>query len=142
MKKADIVSMTPEQAEAFVDLTAEALRSTDATAPDIQVYGKVRMALPRGGLHWKDVAWLSFGIAINAQEINTAFPEGVTIQVLDLRMPLSDYRAEAAALAMNLWLREEFGLAANDVAAAFNALTGDYTFTWNDTENPFSDPTP
>ncbi|MEV6178643.1 hypothetical protein [Streptomyces sp. NPDC052015] len=123
------------------DLTAEMWQSTDPGAPDIQVYGKLRLALPPGGLHWKDAAWLSFGVALNAREVNARFPDGVTIRVLALDMPLSDYRAEVAALAMDLWLREECGLAPTGVAAAFNASAGDYVFTWGDVESPFSDPT-
>ncbi|MFF3498918.1 hypothetical protein [Streptomyces sp. NPDC003247] len=122
-----------------VDLTAAQRSLTDPDAPDIQVFGKVRMALPPGGLHWKDVAWLSFGVSLNAQEIDARFPEGVKIQVIALQVPLSDYRAEVAALAMNLWLQEEFGLADNGVAAAVIASTGDYVFTWKGTGNPFSD---
>ncbi|MFI9548372.1 hypothetical protein ACIHAR_31415 [Streptomyces sp. NPDC052016] len=123
------------------DLTAEIRQSTDSVAPDIQVYGKLRLALPPGGLHWKDAAWLSFGVALNAREVNARFPDGVTIRVLALDMPLSDYRAEVAALAMDLWLREECGLPMNGVAAVFSASAGDYVFSWGDVENPFSDPT-
>jgi hypothetical protein len=123
-----------------VDLTAEARQCVDAAAPDIQVYGKLRLSFPPGGLHWKDAAWLSLGVSLNAQEINARFPEGLTIQVIALEMPLSDYRAESAALAMNLWLREEFDLPANNVAAEFNASADDYVFCWNETANPFSDP--
>jgi hypothetical protein len=54
-------------------------------------------------------------------------------------MPLSDHRAEVAALAMDLWIREEFGLPPIDVEVRSSAADGRYTFLWGATEDPFSD---
>ncbi|MGJ5828532.1 hypothetical protein [Streptomyces ossamyceticus] len=122
------------------NLTAHARPSAASDPPDVQIHGNVRLALPPGGLHWKDLAWLSFGVALNAPELAKRFPQGITIHVTSIHAPLSDYRSEVAALAMNLWLREEFEIPFNDVVAEFNASSGDYEFRWNDERDPFSDP--
>ncbi|MDX2939938.1 MULTISPECIES: hypothetical protein [Streptomyces] len=122
------------------NLTAHARPSTKSDPPDVQIHGNVRLALPPGGLHWKDLAWLSFGVALNAPELTRRFPQGITIQVTSIEAPLSDYRSEVAALAINLWLREEFEIPFNNVDAKFNPSSGDYEFRWNDEKDPFSDP--
>ncbi|WNZ12084.1 hypothetical protein [Streptomyces sp. 11x1] len=121
------------------DLTAHARPSTESDPPDVQIHGNVRLAMPSGGLHWKDLAWLSFGVAFNAPELTKRFPRGITIQVISIEAPLSDYRSEVSALAMNLWLREEFKLPFNDVGAEFNTSSGDYEFRWGHEGDPFSD---
>ncbi|QYX77779.1 hypothetical protein [Streptomyces akebiae] len=123
------------------NLTAHARLTTESVdPPDVQIHGSVRLALPPGGLHWKDLAWLSFGVALNARELTKRFPHGITIQVTSIEAPPSDYRSEVAALAMNLWLHEEFEIPFNNVGAEFNISSGDYEFRWDDEGDPFSDP--
>lgn len=121
------------------NLTAHARPYAESDPPDVQIHGNVRLALPPGGLHWKDLAWLSFGVALNAPELTKRFPQGITIQVTSIEAPLSDYRSEVAALAVNLWLHEEFEIPINNVGAEYNASTGDHEFRWNDEGDPFSD---
>jgi hypothetical protein len=122
------------------DLTAVSRPAVDPRSPSVRVHRDVRLGLPPGGLYWKDVAWLSFGVALSARALTERFPEGITIHVIALEASLSSYRSEVAALAMNLWVRSEFELPVNGVDAAFDAASGDYEFRWDGEEHPFSDP--
>ncbi|MFE1754593.1 hypothetical protein ACFW88_29290 [Streptomyces anandii] len=100
----------------------------------------IRLVLPKEGIYWKDAAWLALGISLNARAITTKNPAGTTISVISLKAPLSDYRSEVAALAMNYWCIEEFGLEKNDVVAKFDPASSDYVFNWNGLTDPFRDP--
>uniref|UniRef100_A0AAU2VSP0 Uncharacterized protein n=1 Tax=Streptomyces sp. NBC_00008 TaxID=2903610 RepID=A0AAU2VSP0_9ACTN len=35
---------------------------------------------PASGLHWKDAAWLAFGVSINAPALNELLPDGAFIR--------------------------------------------------------------
>ncbi|WP_371577251.1 hypothetical protein [Streptomyces sp. NBC_01314] len=122
------------------DLTAVRRPAVEPHSPGVRIHRNVCLGLPLGGLYWKDVAWLSFGVALSARALAERFPEGITIQVIALEASLSSYRSEVAALAMNQWVRGEFELPMNDVGAAFDATSGDYEFRWDGQEQPFADP--
>ncbi|MFF9406768.1 hypothetical protein ACF1B0_14785 [Streptomyces anandii] len=106
----------------------------------MNIHNRIRLVLPKEGIYWKDAAWLALGIALNARAITAKNPAGTTIRVISLKAPLSDYRSEVAALAMNDWCMEEFGLERNDVVAKFDPVSSDYVFNWNGVTDPFRDP--
>ncbi|MFF8957945.1 hypothetical protein [Streptomyces sp. NPDC014894] len=105
----------------------------------IQIHGSIRLALPEPGLHWKDAAWLAFGVSLNAPALSRLRPEGTLIRVAALDYPLSDYRAEVAALAMDGWLRARFAVETSGASVEYDTVRDQYAFTWGDVADPFSD---
>ncbi|NED79351.1 hypothetical protein G3I76_04470 [Streptomyces sp. SID11233] len=123
-----------------VDLRAEAVPLDDVIPPhSMQIYKKVWLGLPASGLHWKDAAWLAFGISINAPALSELLPAGVFVRTSSLDYPLSDYRSEAAALAMDGWLHDQFDMESSGAAVTYEAIQDKLAFTWGDTALPFSD---
>ncbi|MFF3261164.1 hypothetical protein ACFYWO_18565 [Streptomyces sp. NPDC002932] len=123
-----------------VDLRAEAAPLDDVIPPhSMQIYKKVWLGLPASGLHWKDAAWLAFGISINAPALSELLPAGVFLRTSSLDYPLSDYRSEAAALAMDGWLHDQFDMESSGAAVTYEASQDKLAFTWGDTALPFSD---
>jgi hypothetical protein len=121
------------------DLRAESCPLEGVPAHGIQVYKKVWLGLPTSGLHWKDAAWLAFGISMNAPSVSELHPDGVLIHTVSLDYPLSDYRSEVAALVMDGWLHQEFDIADSGAAVTYDAARERHVFTWGDIANPFSD---
>lgn len=123
-----------------VSLRAETAPIEDGVLPhSMQIHKGIWLGLPASGLHWKDAAWLAFGVSINARALSELLPDGVFIQAVSLDYPLSDYRSEAAALAMDGWLHERFDLESSGAAVTYEASRGQFAFTWGDTAHPFSD---
>jgi hypothetical protein len=91
------------------------------------------------GIHWKDLAWLAFGVSLHAAELAERYPNGLSIVILSLRFPLADYRSEVAALAMEGWIRQELGLSEAGVYADFSETDETYSFHWGDQASPFTD---
>ncbi|MGC5344056.1 hypothetical protein [Streptomyces sp. DT171] len=106
----------------------------------MQVYKKIWLGLPASGLHWKDAAWLAFGMSTNARSLSELFPDGLLVCVISLDYPLSEYRAEVAALAMDGWLHERFEIEDSGVSVRHDAVRDQFDFTWGDVALPFSDP--
>ncbi|WP_157839118.1 hypothetical protein [Streptomyces flavidovirens] len=121
------------------NLTARTLVSTPPADHSLRIHQQVWLSHPIGGLYWKDAAWLSFGLALHAEILASRYPEGLGIQVVSLQAPLSDYRSEVAALAMDGWLRAEFDLPAAGVEVTFREADGEYIFHWGNIESPFAD---
>ncbi|MGW0312235.1 hypothetical protein [Streptomyces flavidovirens] len=121
------------------DLTAHPVASDQSSECSLRIHQNIWLAYPLGGLYWKDVAWLSFGVALHAQILATLHPKGLGIQMVSLRVPLSDYRSEVAALAMDGWLRAEFDLPTAGAEVSFCQAGGDYIFHWGNIESPFAD---
>ncbi|WP_392897925.1 hypothetical protein [Streptomyces sp. LN699] len=100
----------------------------------MQIYAGVRLLLPESGLYWEDLAWLSFALSLRSEELSARFPGGVCIEITAVDFPLSDYRPEVAALAMDGWLREEFHLPDAGIACTYSGEPDPYTFTWGDAQ--------
>ncbi|MEW1612290.1 MULTISPECIES: hypothetical protein [unclassified Streptomyces] len=123
-----------------VNLRAEAAPAEGGVPPhSMQIHKNIWLGLPASGLHWKDAAWLAFGVSINARALSDLLPEGVFIQAASLDYPLSDYRSEAAALAMDGWLHERFDMESSGAAVTYEASRGQFVFAWGETATPFSD---
>jgi hypothetical protein len=103
------------------------------------VYRNIWLTVPPG-THWKDVAWLCFGVSVNSRDLDSMQPAGVLIGVHQLTYPLSDYRAEVAALAMDGWLHEEFSLPPSSIQLTVDRH-GTAEFDWGIPGTPFADPT-
>ncbi|MBC2874224.1 MULTISPECIES: hypothetical protein [Streptomyces] len=123
------------------NLEADAVVSGSRPSYGLQIYKAVHLSLPREGVNWKDAAWLAFSLSLHAPALSSEHPGGLTIQIVSLTFPLSDYQSEVAALAMDGWLREEFGLADLGVSAVFDQSAGKYVFQWGEIQSPFSDDT-
>ncbi|MGY3682659.1 hypothetical protein [Streptomyces sp. TE33382] len=123
-----------------VDLRAEAVRIEDGIPPHgMQIHRNIWLGLPASGLHWKDAAWLAFGVSINARALSELLPGGIVIRASSLDYPLSDYQSEAAALAMDGWLHEQFDVESSGAAVTYDTALGQFAFTWGVTAQPFSD---
>ncbi|MFJ3600457.1 hypothetical protein ACIPRU_28695 [Streptomyces sp. NPDC090126] len=123
-----------------VNLRAEAATLEGGIPPhSMQIYKKVWLGLPASGLHWKDAAWLAFGVSINAPALSELLPDGIFIHASSLDYPLSDYQSEAAALAMDGWLHERFDIGSSGATVRYEVSEGQFTFTWGETTHPFSD---
>ncbi|MEU3228390.1 hypothetical protein ABZ695_35265 [Streptomyces sp. NPDC006976] len=105
----------------------------------MQIHRNIRLGLPASGLHGKDTAWLAFGVSLNAPSLSELRPDGVFIQVTSLDHPLSDYRSEAAALAMDAWLHERFAPEGSGASVAYDTAQDRYVFARGTTFQPFSD---
>ncbi|WP_405897447.1 hypothetical protein OG242_07805 [Streptomyces sp. NBC_00727] len=123
-----------------LDLGAEAVPAEGGTpAHSMRIHENVRLGLPASGVHWKDAAWLAFGVSLNAPALSALRPDGVFIRVTSLDHPLSDYRSEAAALAMDGWIRERFALAGSGASVTYDTAEDRYVFAWGTAFQPFSD---
>ncbi|MFF3177801.1 hypothetical protein ACFVQ0_34880 [Streptomyces sp. NPDC057900] len=123
-----------------VDLRAESAPVENGIPPhSMQIHKKVWLGLPASGLHWKDAAWLAFGVSLNAPALSELLPDGVFIRASSLDYPLSDYRSEAAALAMDRWLHTQFDIEHSGAAVTYEVSRDQLTFTWGKTVHPFSD---
>ncbi|WP_128818124.1 hypothetical protein [Streptomyces sp. S063] len=126
-----------------VNLRAEVAPLGGGTPPhSMQIHRKIWLGLPASGLHWKDAAWLAFGVSLNAGTLSELVPDGVLVLASSLDYPLSDYRSEAAALAMDGWLHERFDLESSGAAVTYDASRGGFAFSWGGTAGPFSDAPP
>jgi hypothetical protein len=121
-----------------VDVDAEADFSGVTPSNAVQIYRNIWLELPRSPMHWRDAAWLMCGIAVHSDILNTLHPKGLTIRVCNLSFPASDYVPEAAAFAMEGWLREEFDLAPADIGVEYDSMNSRYVFSWGN-GMPFSE---
>ncbi|MFI1885368.1 hypothetical protein [Streptomyces jumonjinensis] len=121
------------------NLRAEVSPLGGAPAHGMQIHKNIWLALPEPGLHWKDAAWLAFGVSANAQAVSELHPEGAVIRVTSLDYPLSDYQAEVAALAMDGWLHARFAIRTSGFSVAYDITRNRYVFAWGDVPDPFSD---
>ncbi|MEU6226938.1 hypothetical protein [Streptomyces sp. NPDC047042] len=120
------------------DLTGE-FRSLETSENSLlRIYRNVWLK-PPGGINWRDCAWLSFGLSVHASELSVTRPAGLVAEVTTLAFPLAHFRSELAALAMDGWIREEFGLPDRGLSAAYRVGAGGYTFHWGECSDPFSD---
>uniref|UniRef100_A0AAU3GVE2 Uncharacterized protein n=1 Tax=Streptomyces sp. NBC_01401 TaxID=2903854 RepID=A0AAU3GVE2_9ACTN len=123
-----------------VNLRAEACGTEDGIPPhSMQVHRNIWLVLPASGLHWKDAAWMAFGVSINAHALSELVPGGLLIRVSSLDYPLSDYQSEAAALAMDGWLHKQFAVQRSEADVTYDTAQGRFVFTWGQTIHPFSD---
>lgn len=121
------------------DVTAEMIPGLPVeSAGQIHLHRKVFVEAP-ARINWKDLAWLCFGLSTGADHLAAGYPAGLLIRVHELRFPLSDYRAEVAALAMDQWLAEVAGTPASGFGVSFDD-EGLPVFDWGRHDDPFSDP--
>ncbi|MCX5015135.1 hypothetical protein OG765_29855 [Streptomyces sp. NBC_00555] len=106
----------------------------------MRIYRGVRLLLPGSGMYWEDLAWLSFGVALRAEELCARYPKGIHLEIVSLDFPLTDYRPEVAALSMDGWLREEFDLPDAGIACAYSGGADPYAFSWGGAEPPLRSP--
>ncbi|MFE2426106.1 hypothetical protein ACFXJ5_05020 [Streptomyces sp. NPDC059373] len=120
------------------DLTAEKLVMNSRPADTVQIYRKVWLS-PPDGTHWKDLAWLCFGLSLHSEQLSLAHPDGLLISIRNLSYPLSDYRSEVAAFAMDGWVREVFRLPDSGIRVVKKSDGALDSFDWAG-RDPFSDP--
>ncbi|WP_150136107.1 hypothetical protein [Streptomyces hyaluromycini] len=120
------------------DLTAGCMSPGTEDGFFLQIGRQVRL-IPPAGAHWRDVHWLAHGLAAHAAALLSLRPGGLTVRVTSFTYPLARYRPEVAALAMDGWLRQQFGLPDRGLRVAFDAGEGGYTFQWGHDTAPFSD---
>ncbi|WP_316778985.1 hypothetical protein [Streptomyces sasae] len=113
------------------DLTAEYTSPGTDDGFFLQIDRHVRL-IPPTGTHWQDVHWLAHGLAAHASALLSLHPEGLTVRVTSFTFPLAHYQPEVAALAMDGWLRQQFGLPDRGLQVAFEAEQGEYVFQWKD----------
>ncbi|MEW1774800.1 hypothetical protein [Streptomyces sp. NPDC086777] len=113
------------------DLTAERMSPGTEDGFFLQIDGQVRL-IPPAGAHWRDAHWLAHGLAAHAAALLSLHPEGLTVRVTSFTFPLAHYRPEVAALAMDGWLRQQFGLPDRGLRVAFDAEQGEYMFHWGE----------
>jgi hypothetical protein len=121
------------------DLAAELRSSSQAPESGVQIDHRLWLELPGAGLHWRDLAWLSFGVSLNAAALSERYPAGTVVRILRLDFPLAFYRAEVASLAVHGWLRQELGLPGTGVRAEYSDADGAYRFHWGTDRDPFAD---
>ncbi|MGY5058067.1 hypothetical protein ACWDFR_28995 [Streptomyces sp. 900105755] len=105
------------------DLAAECTAPGSEDGFFLQIDRQVRLVPPTGA-HWRDVHWMAHGLAAHAAALLSLHPEGLTVRVTSFTFPLAHYRPEVAALAMDGWLRQRFGLPDRGLRVALDAGQG------------------
>ncbi|MFF7071158.1 hypothetical protein [Streptomyces pseudovenezuelae] len=123
----------------LADITAEAETFAIDPRSSVQIHGKIWLELPESPLHWREVAWMAYGLSLHSERLNEMHPQGLIVKVHSLSFPLSDYVPEVAALAMEGWVREEFELTAAGISMEYDPENCRYVFSLADGEIPFSD---
>ncbi|MET9296505.1 hypothetical protein [Streptomyces sp. NPDC003077] len=118
------------------NLSAQALTSLDAPAHRLRIHRDVYLAAP-GEIYWLDLAWLSFGLRLHAEYLSTRHKNGLVVKVLSLDFPLSDYRSEVAALAMDGWVRQACNAPDIGARARYDQERARVTFDWGIPADPF-----
>jgi hypothetical protein len=122
------------------DITAVAEASDPVPQRAMQIDRKLWMEPPPVPLHWRDTAWMSYGLSLHAKNLNMLHPQGLTVKVQDFSFPISDYVPEVAAFAMEGWAREAFDLAPAHISVEYDTVDHRYIFSWA-SGMPFSDET-
>ena len=120
------------------DIGAEADLSGTVSQCAVQVSRKLWLELPDSPLHWRDAAWMMYGLSLHSESLNSLHPQGLTVRVQTFSFPASDYVSEVAAFAMEGWVREEFNLTPANIGVEYDTVNSRYTFSWSD-GMPFSD---
>lgn len=120
------------------DISAEAHPSGAVSRCAVQVSRKLWLELPDPPLHWRDAAWMMYGLSLHSESLNSLYPEGLTVRVQNFSFPTSDYVPEAAAFAMEGWVAQEFNLAPANIDVEYDTVNSRYTFSWGN-GMPFSD---
>lgn len=123
----------------LADIAAEVETAVTEPQSSVQIHGKIWLALPESPLHWRDVAWLAYGLSLHSETLNEMHPQGLIVKVHSLSFPLSDYVPEVAALAMEGWVREEFDLPAAGIDIEYDPENSRYVFSLGEGGIPFSD---
>ncbi|MFG2815083.1 hypothetical protein [Streptomyces sp. NPDC048410] len=111
------------------DLTAEWSPLGAYRGFSLQVERQIHLA-PPAGIHWRDATWLSFGLAAHAEDLMRRHPGGLVVRVTELTCPLAHFRPEVAALAIDSWIRGEFGVPDRGFRVSFDRDADDYRFAW------------
>ncbi|MGY4982887.1 hypothetical protein ACWCYL_38065 [Streptomyces sp. 900105755] len=106
------------------DLTAGCMAPGAEDGFFLQIDRQVRLVPPTAA-HWRDVHWMAHGLAAHAPALLSLHPEGLTVRVTSFTFPLAHYRPEVAALAMDGWLRQRFGLPDRGLRVPFDAGQGE-----------------
>ncbi|MFF2507436.1 hypothetical protein ACFVTY_29250 [Streptomyces sp. NPDC058067] len=120
------------------DLTAETLTDHPPCDYRLQIDRNLWLVPPKN-VHWRDSAWLSFGLSAHADALHQIHPADLTIRVTDLTFPLANFRSEVSALAMDGWLRDQFPLPDIELRAEFNPTRHSHDFYWGGISSPFED---
>lgn len=120
------------------DISAEADASGAIPQGAVQISGQLWLELPESPLHWRDLAWMMYGLSLHSENLNALHPQGLTVRVQSFSFPTSDYTPEVAACAMEGWTREEFNLAPASISIEYDTLERRYIFSPGH-EMPFSE---
>lgn len=120
------------------DISAEATASGTVPEHAVQINRKLWLKLPASPLHWRDVAWMTYGLSLHAEALHRLHPHGLTVRVQNFSFPPSDYVPEVAAFAMEGWVRETFNLTPASISVEYDAANSRYAFSWAG-GMPFSD---
>ncbi|MFI8073244.1 hypothetical protein ACIF85_31255 [Streptomyces sp. NPDC086033] len=110
-------------------MSAEVVTTGTAPRCAIQIQGKLWLELPEASLHWRDVAWMAYGLSLHSASLNALHPQGVVVKVHSLSFPLSDYVPEVAAFVMEGWVREEFDFPAASIDIEYDTENSRYVFS-------------
>jgi hypothetical protein len=121
------------------DISAEAETSGSVPLHAVQINNKLWLEPPEGApLHWRDLAWMTYGLSLHSNSLNALHPQGLTVKVREFSYPTSDYVPEVAAFVMEGWVRETFHLPPARIGVEYDADRSCYVFSWN-VRMPFSD---
>ncbi|MFH8749219.1 hypothetical protein ACH4GK_21235 [Streptomyces rimosus] len=107
-------------------------------SPDgVRVHRKVFLSTTPNTFYWLDFCWMAFGVSLHSENLASLHPSGITVKVTSLTFPLSDYRPEVAALAMDGWIRRNFDFPDAGVGASYDPSSSTYHFHWGAAREPF-----
>ncbi|WP_327414619.1 hypothetical protein [Streptomyces sp. NBC_01233] len=126
------------------NITAAAAEVDSPPPHALRIYGNVHLRLPASGLHWKDAAWLAFGMSLHTDELAERRPgsDHLVLDVASLVYPIADYRAEVAALAIDGWIHQNLHLPPCGSAVRYDRSDHRFTFDWVGVDSPFADDWP
>jgi hypothetical protein len=114
-----------------VDLTARGQTGPDRPVEAIRVGSKTWLNLSALTLPLDDTNHLVWAARRVADQVEAARPMAdVTIEVHDVKYPLTDYQPEGVAAALIGWVVEEFDLEHPPIEITFDAEANRYVFAW------------
>ncbi|NUQ99492.1 MAG: hypothetical protein HOY79_24050 [Streptomyces sp.] len=121
------------------DISAETDDSGKVSPQAVHIDGKLWLEPATGvPLHWRDLAWMAYGLFLHSGDLNAMHPQGLTVKVREFSFPTSDYVPEVAAFAMDEWVRKVFDLPPASIGVEYDIDRSCYVFSMG-AKVPFSD---
>ncbi|MCX4692680.1 hypothetical protein [Streptomyces sp. NBC_01408] len=113
-----------------------------APSNTIQINQGLHLRLPVDHIHWKDAAWLSFGLSLHSANLSRNDGSHLLVAIDSFTYPGADYQAEVAALAIDGWVHQNLSIPPCGVSVSYERPRRRFCFDWGPDVVPFCDALP